>query len=361
MSSRQLDILALEPFFGGARRIMLEKLMQHSRHRWTLLKLPPRRIERRLSAAAHWFSEQLSRHWVGRVDLLFTSEALNLSDLVRLTPPLMNKPAVVYFHSNQLPFADSDINDSSIDLVNLSTAAAATEIWFNSLFHLRVFMAKAQGLVHRHPELSGRDPMPALHAKSAVMYPPIASDQWAGISGGEVIRRDKKSIFIDTRDAEVGLLNEALAIVRRRGQEVKLVTVGPVEQVDPELPRQTVSETDDVGQLKGLLQSSIFLSGKIGAVCDHHAVRALQARCWPLVPQIGVYHELLPEVLHRTCMYEEEPNEIAGMIQDAFFLERPANYEEPLMNLLSKFDPTHACAAIDDRLEQVAQTHRTRA
>src|SRR6476620_11678442 len=87
--SSQLDILCLEPFYGGGRRDMLETVIRLSRHRWTLLKLPPRRIERRLSAAAHWFAEQLSRHWVGRVDVLFTSEALNLADLYRLMPSLL--------------------------------------------------------------------------------------------------------------------------------------------------------------------------------------------------------------------------------------------------------------------------------
>src|SRR2546423_7044845 len=101
--SRRLDLPALEPFYGGGRRNMLETLIHYSRHRWTLLKLPPRRIERRLTAAAHWFSEQLTRHWVGRVDLLFTSEALNLSDLYPLMPNLLKKPAGVYFHSNPMP------------------------------------------------------------------------------------------------------------------------------------------------------------------------------------------------------------------------------------------------------------------
>src|SRR5450432_766529 len=99
--SSQLDILALEPFYGGVRRQMLETMIRCSRHRWTLLKLPPRRMERRLSAAAHWFAEQLSRHWIGRLDLLFTSEAMNLADLIRHLPNLSNKPSVVYFHNNQ--------------------------------------------------------------------------------------------------------------------------------------------------------------------------------------------------------------------------------------------------------------------
>jgi len=120
--AKQLDILALEPFYGGGRRHMLETLIHYSRHRWTLLKLPPRRIERRLTAAAHWFAEQLTRHWVGRVDLLFTSEALNLADLYRLMPSLLKKPSVVYFHNNQLP-APTSTSDSPLDMANLNTAA----------------------------------------------------------------------------------------------------------------------------------------------------------------------------------------------------------------------------------------------
>ena len=90
----QLDILALEPYYGGVRRAMMESIIRVSRHRWTLLKLPPRRIERRLAAASYWFAEQLSRHGVGKVDLLFTSEAINLADLYRLMPELMKRPSV---------------------------------------------------------------------------------------------------------------------------------------------------------------------------------------------------------------------------------------------------------------------------
>ena len=157
MSAQQIDILALEPFYGGARRIMLDALIHCSRHRWTLLKLPPRRIERRLSAAAHWFAEQLSRHWVGRTNLLFTSEAMNLSDLYRLAPGLLQLPSVVYFHENQLPEVDAD-RETPLDFVNLNTAAAATEIWFNSLYHLRMFLARASALVKRHPDLAARSP-----------------------------------------------------------------------------------------------------------------------------------------------------------------------------------------------------------
>jgi len=77
---------------------MLEAISRCSRHRWGLLKLPPRRFERRQLVAATWFAEHLSRNEIGKVDLIFASEALNLADFLRLRPELAKKPSVVYFH-----------------------------------------------------------------------------------------------------------------------------------------------------------------------------------------------------------------------------------------------------------------------
>ena len=291
--ARQLDILALEPFYGGGRRNMLETLIHFSRHRWTLLKLPPRRIERRLSVAAHWFAEQLTRHWVGRVDLLFTSEAMNLADLYRLMPQLIRKPSVVYFHSNQLPHPTAT-SDNPLDMANLNTATASTEIWFNSLFHLRDFLSRASAYVAKHPELSTRNPMPDLTAKAQLLRPPVDfSPIQETLMQGQVTRK-KRAMFVDTRDANVRLLNAALATVNRRGEKFELITVGPVEELLPELPRTTLAEQDELAHVRAMLQSGVFISVKDGCPCDYRAVRAFAAGCWPVVPASGCYPELNP-------------------------------------------------------------------
>src|SRR3954452_522809 len=206
--AKQLDILALEPFYGGIRRSMLETVVRCSRHRWTVLKLPPRRIERRLTTAANWFSEQLSRHWVGHFDLLFTSEALNLSSLYQLMPGLAKQPSVVYFHSNQLPLPSMTALQPA-DLVNLSTAAAATEIWFNSRYHLRTFLARAAGLVERTPELLSHNPMHSITRKVQLMLPPVDTGVVAEVRSTEKIDRLNNTLFVETRDADVSLLNTA--------------------------------------------------------------------------------------------------------------------------------------------------------
>jgi hypothetical protein len=360
MSTRQLDILALEPFYGGGRRIMLETIIRCSRHRWTLLKLPPRRIERRLSTAAIWFAEQLSRHWVGSVDLLFTSEAMNLADLYRLIPDLLKKPAVVYFHSNQLP-DPSDPKQSPFDLVNMNTSSAATEIWFNSLFHLQNFLARASALVRRHMELMAHNPMPELTRKSQLMYPPIDTTMLHELTMSEKVHRDKRTIFVETRDANLRILNNAFGLVQRRGEHFNLVTVGPVDGLNESFPRTTLSENDDEAQMRAMLSAGIFFSARPGAPSDHHAVRALMAGCWPLCPQFGVYRELLPESLHSSCLYDGAADTLAGRMQDVWHLDHPSGYERKLYDLLHRFDPIVACKAIDERLELLAQGHAAHA
>lgn len=352
MSAPQLDILALEPFYGGARRAMLETLGRCSRHRWTVLKLPPRRIERRLSVAANWFAEQLTRHWVGQVDLLFTSEAMNLASLFQLVPQLRKTPTVVYFHENQLPDVHTNV-DAPLDLVNLSTATAATEIWFNSDWHRRTFLSRAKALVERHPEMAGRRPLPQLKRKASVMPPPIDLSAISQIQGDRV-ERDGTALFVETRDADVGLLNAALAILRKRKESFRLITVGPIDGLNAsDVPREALGETDDAAHARGLCEAGVIVSAKADAASDFLVVRGLAAGCRPVLPASGFYPELLSPALQKSCLYDMTPDALADHLQDALSPFQTATRPGELKQTLAPFDPATACRQIDERFEEL--------
>src|SRR5204863_9346692 len=142
-----------------------------------------------------------------------------------------------------------------------------------------------------------------------------------------------------------------LATVRRRGENFQLITVGPVEELLDDLPRTTLPEADHLAHVRGMLESNIFISTKIAAMADHHAVRSLLAGCWPLVPHSGVYRELIPEKLHPQCLYDGSPEMLAARLQDTWHLERADGYEEALVKILKRFDPISACRSIDDRFD----------
>lgn len=361
--ARQLDILALEPFFGGVRRAMLEAVVRYSRHRWTVLKLPPRRIERRLTTAANWFSEQLSRHWVGRLDLVFTSEAMNLASLFQLMPNLVGYPSVVYFHDNQLPDLSlrSDVGRNPVDLVNFNTCQAATEVWFNSQYHRQMFLILARAMVDKLPELANHDPMSQIREKIRLFLPPVDLSHVHEIQNGpDLPVRQPRTVFVETRDANIALLNAVIDRLRRRRTPIHLMTVGPIDKLDPLVSRTTVSEYDELGQIRAMFASSIVLSVKPGAASDYQVVRAIEAGCRPLLPDAGVYPEILPQWLHKTSLYAVDPDALADRLAVAMGPSAPPYGAEQCRPALKPFDAMTQSRLIDERIEQIVAANPVR-
>jgi hypothetical protein len=358
----QLDILALEPFYGGARKAMLECLIKHSRHKWTVLKLPPRRIERRLAAAAHWFAEQLSLHWVGKIDVLFASEALNLADLFRLAPPLAAKPSVVYFHSNQLPppgieedFAAAAAAAPSI-LANLSTAVAASEMWFNSNFHIQTFLSRAQSFIERHSQTFSRNPIDELTQKARLMAPPTDVYLPQEILKRNPLKHDNRTIFINLHQADCDLIDQALAALDQRGEEFQLMTLGPDNALSPPWKRTKIAEDNQIAAVEAMLQCGLIVSGQVDPMWDHHLAMALAAGCWPIAPDAGVYPELILKPYDERCLYDQTPEGLVALLQDFWELQLPEGHREAMRSCLRKVHPVTATKAIDDRLSELAAT-----
>ena len=137
----------------------------------------------------------------------------------------------------------------------------------------------------------------------------------------------------------------------RRGEKFELITVGPVEELLPELPRTTLAEQDELAHVRAMLQSGVFISVKDGCPCDYRAVRAFAAGCWPVVPAPGCYPELLPQKIHGQAMHDNTPSGLASKLQDSWHLDPPTGYEDELADILGQFDPMTACKEMDERLE----------
>lgn len=356
-----LDILAVEPFYGGARRQMLQTMIRLSRHRWTLLKLPARRVERRLAASARWFAEQLGRIEMARVDLLFTSEMLNLTELQRIVPRLGRRPSVVYFHDNQTPTLEQETT-GPLDLINLTNAMAATEIWFNSQYHQDVFLHKTSVMVARIPEIAGSNPVLELRGKSMVMPPPVDLARIvAAANTGPMVYRDPRTLFVDLRGADVNLLLEVLWRLETRGEHFNLITVGADKGLPGGLRRTKLHERDEIGQYRALREASIYLALRFGATTDELIVPALSAGCWPVVPEAGLYAELVPPMLQVNCLHDGSAESMVSRVLDSWYVDRPIGYETEQQDIVARRDAVDACHMIDDLLEEVAARRTVRA
>lgn len=352
--SEQLEILAIEPFYTGSRRLMLETLVRRSRHRWTVLRLPGRRIERRLEAAAQWFAEVVLRRPPMNFDLLFTSEAINLPELYQLCPELAGRPVVTYFHENQLPPPGRGVT-RPIDHVNLLTAVEASEIWFNSLHHLRTFMGRATAVVKQLPHYFEPETMQRVTSRSQLVAPPVEVGAVREIEASSGFERDRRSVFADLRGADTRLLADGLAALQARGERFELVTVGPRGHLPANFPRTALPEHDEDGATFAMARCGTYLSTQTDAMFDPRAVMALASGMRAVLPEAGCYPEIVPSGALASSLYQPRPDFLASALQDRWALPELSGWDEDLRAGVAQFDAESVVGTIDWKLSSLAR------
>ncbi len=175
-----MNILALEPYYGGSHKAFIDGLAKAGRHNWTLLALPAHRWKWRMRHSAITFAaraEKLIRD-SQRWDLLFCSDMLNLAEFAALAPrEIAVLPKVIYFHENQLtyPVRVENERDYQFAMTNLTSALAANAVWFNSQFHMDSFLGALARFLKSMPDHQPIEAIEQIRGKSSV-HPPGIDD-----------------------------------------------------------------------------------------------------------------------------------------------------------------------------------------
>ena len=140
-----MNILALEPFYGGSHKAFLDSWRAVSRHDWTILGLPGYKWKWRMRHASVTLAEQADALLESgkSFDLIFCSDMLNLPEWRGLLKsPNRDIPAIIYFHENQLtyPSPEPSLFDYHFAYTNFISALGANQVWFNSAFHKNSFL-----------------------------------------------------------------------------------------------------------------------------------------------------------------------------------------------------------------------------
>ncbi len=175
---KPLKILALEPYYGGSHKAFLDGWTASSRHKWTLLTLPPRKWKWRMRHSAVTMANQTAEKVRAgeKWDVLFCSDMLNLAEYKGLTHSSVQKlPSIAYFHENQLTYPVIHHNefDFHFALTNMTTALASTRVWFNSSYHCNTFLDALQCFLKRMPDFRSLETVEAIRCKSFIKYPGI--------------------------------------------------------------------------------------------------------------------------------------------------------------------------------------------
>ncbi|MCB1034337.1 MAG: DUF3524 domain-containing protein [Acidobacteria bacterium] len=369
-----LRILGLEPFFGGSHRAFLEGWIAGSRHRWTLLSLPPHHWKWRMRHCALTFArqtEELLRDGEGPWDLVFATDMVDLAQFRGLAPPPVGTlPAVAYFHENQLtyPVRREEPRDLHFAFTNFSTALAAREVWFNSEFHRETFMAALAELFRRLPEPRPSAQLEELHGRARIFPQGIEPFPLR-----EPRRPGPLHLLWAARwehDKNPADLFAALERVEERGVEFRLSVLGERYREIPQALQQGRERfrqrIDHWGFLPGkedyrraLLAADVFLSTAVHEFFGVSAAEALAAGTFPLLPRRLAYPELLaalPPDLAARHLYDGTPGDLAFRIEALagdLAAEGRMPDPDPLRQASQRFLWPHLRPRLDDALEAV--------
>ena len=324
-----LRILALEPYFGGSHRAFLEGWSRDSRHRWTLLTLPPFHWKWRMRHSALTFAREvaaLRQAAAGPWDLIFATDMLDLAQFLGLAPPALRAlPTVAYFHENQLtyPVRREDPRDLHFAFTNFSTAVAADETWFNSRYHRRVFLSALEELFRGLPEPRPGAEIEALRRRSRV-YPQGIEPQpprpprrpgplrllWAARWEHDKNPRD---LFAALDLLEASGAEYRISVLGESFREVPEVFARGRERFRHRIDRWGYLE--DVGDYRrALAEADVFVATAIHEFFGVSAAEAMAAGAFPLLPDRLAYPELLarlPERLRRRHLYDGTAEDLA--------------------------------------------------
>lgn len=375
---KTLNVVVLEPYYGGSHAAFVDTLKLRSRHRVTLVTLPARKWKWRMRGAAIWFARDAG-NWErsggnGPVDVILCSDMLSVADLRALLPPsLRSLPIACYFHENQLtyPIPDDQRRDFHYGMTNITSCLAADAVWFNSRFHLEDYAGAVHDLLGKMPDYVPADVVREIRNKAAVLPPPVPAprvERPAGQPG-----RTPTILWCHRweRDKNPEPFFEVLLRLDEAGLQFNLVLAGEQFRIAPkvfvEAPerlRQHIVHAgyilDRAEYLAMLSNCDVVVSTAIQENFGIAVLEAILAGCQPLLPNRLVYPELIPTELHETCLYPSDEallGHLRGVLEGTRLLTAGARIELQA-SVEARFGAKTGVLGLDDALNRLADQRR---
>lgn len=176
-----MDALLLQPYDTGSHRAWADGLVAHSRHAWTLWRLPGRFWKWRMHGAAVTFAGRAAD--VAVPDVVLTTDMLDVAAFRGLAGRRFDAPVVLYMHENQLAYPLPAVDDAwsasrrrraarhdaHYGWINLTSALAADAVWWNSAHNRDTFLDALPRFVRQFPDAVPSRLEARIGARSAVV------------------------------------------------------------------------------------------------------------------------------------------------------------------------------------------------
>ncbi len=330
-----MNVLALEPWYGGSHRRFLDGLMRHSRHAFRAVTLEGRfwrwRMEGGAVPLARKALDALGEGF--RPDVLFATDMVNLPAFLALTRPRLSAvPIVLYFHENQLtyPLPEGRSRERTYAQMNYLSALTADRVVFNSQFHLDEWMEALPPHLSAFPDHVPLHTLPELRRKSAVVHLGMDLQAHDAHQGARRPRAwgpgQEPPVVLWNQRWEYDKDPEAFFRVMNRlddaGHAFRLILAGEHFQEKPPSFERAFSRyaervlhygyAEDFSAYSRLLhRADLVISTARHEFFGLAVMEAVYCGCHPLLPRRLSYPELIPERLHRPLLhapvlYEDE-------------------------------------------------------
>ncbi len=310
-----MNILVLEPYYGGSHKAFLAGLIHHLPYAFDLLTLPAHSWKWRMRLAAPHFAGVLAsdpRYKVKTFDRILCSSLVDVAALRGLLPPhLRGIPVLTYFHENQFayPMQVSEARDVHFGLTNLTTALASDRLAFNSQYNLDSFLAGCRELLAKMSDMSLSGYEEAIRAKATILNPGL---DFSGIDAcaGERLTGRPPVIVWNHRwehDKNPELFFSTLYGFAEQGVYFGLIVLGESFRNQPPIFAQAAERlaphivhfgyaADRQEYRRLLCQGDVVVSTANHEFYGMAMLEAVRSGCRPLVPERLSYRELFAPV-----------------------------------------------------------------
>lgn len=379
-----MNILVLEPWYGGSHRNFVDGLIRHSEHTFHSVTMAARFWKWRMHGAAVTMAKKSIQALDDGFmpDLIFASNMVNLPAFLALTRrQFAGVPVVLYFHENQLtyPLPEGVERDHTYGYINYLSCLAADHIVFNSRFHYEEFMEALPKLLRTFPDFTHMNTVQSVREKCSVIHLGMElqeHDRYAS----EYPSHDwgpgmKQPIVLWNQRWEYDKNPEAFFRVMNRlddaGCGFRLILAGEHFEEKPyefERAFERYAEriihygyAEDFEEYSRLLhRADLIVSTAIHEFFGIAVMEAIYCGCHPLLPNRLSYPELIPESLHRPLLhapvlYESEEDLFHILFDILKGKERPLPFST-LRAIPAALDWRSHIGAYDRLFEEVASS-----
>jgi glycosyltransferase involved in cell wall biosynthesis len=372
-----MNVLVLEPWYGGSHKHFVDGLVTFSRHEVRSISLSPRFWKWRMQGGA----VTLARKTQTLIDEGFRPDVILASDMVNvpaylalLRVSLAEVPVVLYFHENQLtnPLPDGAEREYTYAYINYLSCLTSDQVVFNSQFHHDSFLDALPGLLKNFPDHNHLENVAAIRERSRILH--LGLDLFAHDEFGRSKEQSAgPPIVLWNHRWEYDKAPERFFRMMNRlddaGSTFRLILAGEhFDQQPPEFDRafERYAEriihygyAEDFSEYSRLLhRADIVVSTAVHEFFGVAMMEAIYCGCHPLLPRRLSYPELIPDPLHRPLLhapvlYDDEDDLFAIMKRMLAGEDKPLP-EESLRSIADHLDWRRHIRNYDDMLEGVA-------